>query len=158
MSAPLVSIICPFFNAEGFIVEALDSVLAQDCRDFELLLIDDGSIDGSTAIALDYAARFTDRISYLTHDGGANHGVAASRNLGMERANGRFIAFIDSDDAWRPNKLSAQLALLERHPEAGMVCGAVNYWRSWERGSDLIMASGEPVGGISRPPATALRV
>jgi glycosyltransferase involved in cell wall biosynthesis len=158
MNRPLVSIICPFYNAERFLAEAIESVLGQDYRDFELLLVDDGSVDRSAGIALDHADRDPGRVIYLQHDRHANRGAAASRNLGLEASNAPFVAFIDSDDVWRPGKLSAQLAILERHPEVGMVCGAVNYWRSWEGGADRVLASGEPVGGISRPPATALRL
>jgi glycosyltransferase involved in cell wall biosynthesis len=158
MNRPLVSIICPFYNGERFLSEAIDSVLAQDHRDFELLLIDDGSSDRSMRVALDYADRSPDRVRYLQHDGHANRGAAPSRNLGLEASKSKFVAFIDSDDVWRPGKLSGQLAILEQYPDVGMVCGAVNYWRSWDGGADQVMASGEPVGGISRPPATALRL
>ena len=155
MTSPRISIICPFYNAERFLSEAVESVLGQDFRDFELLLIDDGSTDRSTAIALAYADRDPARVRCLQHAGHANRGAAASRNLGLDASNSEFVAFIDSDDVWRPGKLSAQLTILDNHPEVGMVCGAVNYWRSWEGGADQVMASGR---GISRPPATAVKL
>jgi glycosyltransferase involved in cell wall biosynthesis len=152
---PPVSIICPFYNAERFLSEAIDSVLTQDFRDFELLLVDDGSSDRSTQIARDSAQRHPGLVRYLEHAGHANRGAAASRNAGLEVSQSPFVAFIDSDDVWRPGKLSGQLAILERYPEVGMVCGAVNYWRSWDGGADEVLVSGT---GISRPPATALRL
>ncbi len=153
MSGPLVSIICPFYNAKRFLPEAIESVLRQKYQNFELLLIDDGSVDGSTQIALDYASRHPRRVRYLHHDCHANRGAAASRNLGFESSRSPVVAFIDSDDVWRPEKLCGQLAILEEHPDVGMVGGAVNYWRSWEGGADRVLVSGK---GIWRPPATAL--
>lgn len=156
--SPSVSIICPFYNAERFLAEAIDSVLAQDFEDFELLLIDDGSVDGSTGIARAYAERHSERIKYLEHEGHSNRGTAASRNLGLDASKSRFVAFIDSDDVWRPGKLSGQLAILEDHPDVGMVCGAVNYWRSWEGGPDQIQESAPLRGRVSQPPAAALRL
>jgi glycosyltransferase involved in cell wall biosynthesis len=155
MNPPLVSIICPFYNSERFLSEAIESVLGQDFRDFELLLVDDGSVDGSTEIALHYSNRHVGRVRYLQHHGHANRGAAPSRNLGIEASSSGFIAFIDSDDVWRPGKLSGQLAIFEQQPDVGMVCGAVNYWRSWEGGPDKVMVSGR---GISQPPETALRL
>lgn len=155
---PRVSVICPVFNAERFLGEAIESVVDQDYRDFELFLVDDGSTDGSAAIARDYQSRHPDRIRLLQHPGHENHGAAASRNLALHHAKGELVAFIDADDRWRPGKLSAQIALLDKSPQVGMVCGAVNYWRSWSVGRDRVFMSGDPIGGIGFPPATALRV
>jgi glycosyltransferase involved in cell wall biosynthesis len=150
-----VSVICPFHNSERFLAEAIDSVLGQDFDDCELLLVDDGSTDTSTGIARDYEALHPDRVRYLEHAGHANHGAAASRNLGLEQSSSELAAFIDSDDRWRPGKLAEQVAILEGHPDVGMVCGAVNYWRSWDMGADKVWTSAR---GILRPPETALRL
>ena len=88
-AAVRVSIVTPFLNAGPFIAEAIDSVLAQSFRDWELLLVDDGSSDGSTAIAHAFAAAHPERIRYLCHDGRVNKGASASRNLGTAAARTR---------------------------------------------------------------------
>lgn len=90
--------ICIFYQAERFFSEAVDSVLAQDFPDFELLLCDDGSTDGGTTLARDYAARRPERVRYLEHPGHANRGMSATRNLGLAHARGELIALIDADD------------------------------------------------------------
>jgi glycosyltransferase involved in cell wall biosynthesis len=136
MRKPCVSVIIIFLNAERFLAEAIDSVLAQSFGDFELLLVDDGSTDSSTEIAKRYAGRHEFRIRYLEHPGHMNRGMSASRNLGISSAAGDFIAFIDADDVWRPRKLEEQVAILNAHPDVGMVCGTVNYWASWQGGAD----------------------
>lgn len=128
---PLVSCITPFLNAERFLAEAVESVLAQTYDHWELLLIDDGSTDESTSIAFHYVQKYPGRIRYLEHEGRQNRGLGISRDLGLEYARGEFIAFLDSDDIYLPQKLEKQVALLEEHPEAGMVFGAHNRWYSW---------------------------
>jgi glycosyltransferase involved in cell wall biosynthesis len=131
-----------FFNSERYITEAIDSVLAQTFTDFELLLVDDGSTDTSSAIARDYVNRSPTTVRYLEHEGHANRGMSAARNLGLRNAVGEFVALIDSDDVWRPNKLAEQLRILELHPGLGMVSGTVRYWASWAGGEDRIVPSG----------------
>jgi glycosyltransferase involved in cell wall biosynthesis len=126
-----VSIVTPFLNPGVFLREAIESVLAQTCPDWELLLIDDGSTDGSTAIARAFAIVHPQRIRYVEHAGHANLGASASRNLGIARARGEFIAFLDADDVYLPDKLAAQVPLLEAHPDAGMLYGGTEYWHSW---------------------------
>lgn len=128
---PAVSIITPFFNVERFIAPAIDSVLAQSFQDWELLVIDDGSMDRSTEIARGYAERFPGQIRYFEHENHANRGASAARNLGGRHARGDFIAYLDADDIWLPHKLERQVELLAAHPEAGMVVGATRYWHSW---------------------------
>jgi glycosyltransferase involved in cell wall biosynthesis len=128
---PLVSIITIFFNAEKFIDETIESVLAQTYDNWELLLVDDGSTDGSSKIAKDYAARYTEKVRYLEHEGRQNKGMSASRNLGISKAKGDYIAFLDADDVFLPRKLERQLEILISQPEASMVCGPSQYWYSW---------------------------
>jgi glycosyltransferase involved in cell wall biosynthesis len=139
---PRVSVISIFFNAEPYLCEALDSVLAQDWQDFELLLVDDGSTDASQRIARDYARRHASKIRYLAHPGHRNRGISASRNLGLAAASGEFVAFIDADDRWSLSKLREQLEVFDRHPEVDAVCGAVNYWSSWRGGKDRVIPTG----------------
>ncbi|HVG18540.1 MAG TPA: glycosyltransferase [Blastocatellia bacterium] len=127
----LVSVIIIFLNAEEFIEEAIESVFAQTYTDWELLLVDDGSSDNGTEIALRYAADHRGRVRYLEHDGHQNRGMSASRNLGIASARGEFIAFLDADDVWVPTKLEEQVAILCSQPEAAMVYGAIQWWYSW---------------------------
>jgi glycosyltransferase involved in cell wall biosynthesis len=128
---PLVSVIIPFFNSEQFLEEAIQSVIHQTWSNWELLLIDDGSRDGSTRIAMEAARNDSDRVIYLEHDSHRNRGVCVSRNLGIAKAKGKFVAFLDSDDVWLPDKLQQQMEIMQQIPEAGMVYGPVLYWFSW---------------------------
>jgi glycosyltransferase involved in cell wall biosynthesis len=154
--APRVSVITIFLNAERYLEEAVQSVFAQEFKDLELLLVDDGSSDRSTAIALDYAKRFSHSVHYLEHHGHVNRGMSASRNLGIRSARGSFIAFIDADDVWGPRKLSEQVAILDAHPELGMVCGAVRYWSSWIGQEDRILLTGARQDEVVPPPAASV--
>ena len=128
---PLVSVITIFLDGDRFIEEAIESVLAQTYANWELLLVDDGSSDRSTAIAKDFAARFTEKIRYLEHEGHVNRGMSASRNLGLKHARGEYVSYLDADDVWRPNKMLDQSRLLLQYPEAAYVYGPLELWRSW---------------------------
>lgn len=132
MSAgPRVSIVTPVLNAGRFLQEAIESVLAQTSDSWELLLVDDGSTDGSPATAERYASAHPERIRCLAHEGRLNKGASASRNLGIRHARGEFLAFLDADDVYLPRKLEQQVPLLEAHPEAAMLYAATEYWHSW---------------------------
>src|SRR6266566_8733383 len=125
-----------FLNAERFIEEAIESVFGQTYDDWELLLVDDGSKDGSTEIARRYAEEHSKRVRYFEHAGHQNRGMSASRNLGIRRSRGEFIGFLDADDVWLPHKLEQQLAILKAYPEAAMVYGPIQWWYSWTGNSD----------------------
>ena len=153
---PRVSVITIFLNAERFISEAIESVLVQDFRDFEIILVDDGSTRVCTTIARDYAARHPTIIRYLEHPGHQNRGMSASRNLGLWAARGEFVAFIDADDVWEKTKLTEQLAIMNAFPEIGMVCGAARYWTSWSGGNDVIVPTGHLCNTVILPPEAAL--
>jgi len=133
---PLVSCIIIFLDEEKYLGEAIESVIAQSYDDWELLLVDDGSTDRSEAIARSYSERFPAKIRYLTHEKRSNRGMSASRNLGLRSARGEFVAFLDGDDCWYPDKLDRQVALFAQHPEAVMVCGATLYWHGWQPNAD----------------------
>jgi glycosyltransferase involved in cell wall biosynthesis len=126
-------VITIFLDGEAFLAEAIESVIAQSFKDWELLLVDDGSGRAAATIAKAYAARYPGKIRYLEHPGHINRGMSATRNLGIKHARGEFIAFIDADDFWLPSKLADQVALLDAHPDVGMVCGSAIYWNSWSR-------------------------
>jgi glycosyltransferase involved in cell wall biosynthesis len=127
----LVSVIVIFLNASEFLQAAIESVLAQTYQNWELLLVDDGSNDGSTEIAMRFASENSARIKYFEHDGHQNLGMSAARNLGIHNAKGEYIAFLDADDYWLPNKLDVQTRILDSQPEAGMLFGSTKYWFSW---------------------------
>ncbi|WP_162301925.1 glycosyltransferase family 2 protein [Croceibacterium ferulae] len=152
---PAVSIICIYLNGERFLGEAIDSVLAQDRGDWELLLVDDGSTDRSAALARFYAADDR-RIRCLAHPGGGNRGMSAARNLGLAHAQAPWIAFIDADDRWRPGKLEAQLAIVEAEPRIALLAGTVNYWGSWEGRADVLTPTGHRHDCLVPPPEAAL--
>lgn len=120
MSQPLVSIIMPVYNAEAFLQEAINSVLKQSYQHWELILINDGSSDGSKLIC---EAQKDDRIIYLENE--QNQGVLRSRNIALECAKGDYIAWLDSDDIALPEKLAKQVAFLESNPDYVM-CGTLH--------------------------------
>ena len=153
---PRVSVIMIFLNAERFIAEAIDSALAQEFRDFELILVDDGSTQACTAIARDYARRYALTVRCLEHEGHENRGMSASRNLGLSAARGEFVAFIDADDVWLPAKLAEQVAIMDANPGLGMVCGAARYWRSWDGREDAIIRTGHIANAVVPPPEAAI--
>ncbi|MEI6331191.1 MAG: glycosyltransferase family A protein [Pseudanabaena sp. ELA645] len=109
---PLVSVIIPVYNREKFLAEAIDSVLAQTYRPIEIIVIDDGSTDKSGEIARSYA-----ETKYIYQD---NQGVSVARNIGVDAAQGEFLAFLDSDDMWLPNKLETQINYMLKHPEVNI--------------------------------------
>ena len=125
---PSVSIIIIFLNAEKFLEEAVESVLGQTFLDWELFLVDDGSTDRSTGIARAYAGRLPGKVVYLEHEGHANRGMSASRNLGIAQARGEFVALLDADDIWFPEKLETQVRILSAHPGVAMVAGPAMNW------------------------------
>ena len=154
---PLVSVIVPFWNARPFLAEAIESVIAQTFPSWELLLIDDGSSDGSSEVARRYAERSGGRIRYLEHARHQNRGVAASRNLGICHARASYVAFLDADDVWFPNKLARQTAILDAEPAAAMVCGPSLFWYSWtgkpeDRGRDYVKELRIAPAGLVQPP------
>jgi glycosyltransferase involved in cell wall biosynthesis len=155
---PLVSIITIFLNAEEYIEEAIASAIAQSYDAWELLLVDDGSTDRSSKIARAYAAQYPEKIRYLEHPGHENLGMSASRNLGIQHAQGDYIAFLDADDVYLPHKIAQQVAILESHPEAALVCGRTKWWYSWtgnegDRPPDFIQKYALPLNAIVSPPA-----
>ncbi len=127
---PKVSVVVVFHNTRPFLDEAIRSVLGQSFTDWELLLVDDGSTDGSDEIAREHARRH-ERIRYLHHPGRENRGISAARNLGTRHARGSYVAQLDSDDVWLPTHLENQVHALEARPHVAIVYGPVERWHSW---------------------------
>lgn len=112
---PTVSIIIPTFNREKFIGAAIESILEQTYQDFEIIVVDDGSTDGTADIVKLFP---TDKLKYIYQ---MNHGRSNARNHALKIATGRYITFLDSDDLYLPNKLELQVGYLDTHPDVGMV-------------------------------------
>jgi glycosyltransferase involved in cell wall biosynthesis len=161
-SSPEVSVTIIFLDEERFLAEAVESVLAQSYTNWELLLVDDGSTDRSTEIARGYALANPDRIHYLEHPGHVNRGMSASRNLGVRSARGGYIALLDADDVWLPDKLEKQVGVLGRQHEAGMVYDATRIWCTWNDDStdpcrERLRRLGFPANAQIQPPALVLQ-
>lgn len=117
---PLVTVVIPAYNRAWSLAEAVDSVLSQEFRDFELIVVDDGSADGTPQLLGGYG----EAIRVLRRE---NQGVSASRNAGIAAARGELIAFLDSDDLWLPGKLRRQVEFFASHPEA-LICQTEELW------------------------------
>jgi glycosyltransferase involved in cell wall biosynthesis len=119
-TAPHVSVIIPTYNRGWILHEALESVLAQDYTDFELIVVDDGSTDRTPAVL----QRYGRHLRLLNQK---NRGVSAARNRGITAARGNLITFLDSDDLWLPGKLKTQVDFFQNHPEA-LICQTEEIW------------------------------
>jgi len=118
--APLVSVIIPTYNRADLVAEALASVKAQTYRDFEIVVVDDGGTDGTCEVLSAWR-----EIRVLRHPG--RRGVSAARNTGINAARGQWLAFLDSDDLWLPDKLARQMFWLEGQPEL-LICQTDETW------------------------------
>ena len=142
-SEPLVSVVMPAYNVAWCIGRAVDSVLAQDFRPCELIVVNDGSTDGTRALLEGYGAAIT----VINQE---NRGMSAARNAGIRRARGTYVAFLDADDWWLAGKLSRQVELMHGRPEIGFSSTTVrvedddgrllNLWRC-PNGSTEILAT-----------------
>ena len=112
---PLVSAVMPVFNGEAFLVEALESLLAQDYEPFEVVVCDDGSTDGTADILRSYPT--------IRTVAQGNMGAAAARNAAIAVSRGTLVATFDADDHWPANRLTLQAEYLLEHPETGCVMG-----------------------------------
>lgn len=162
---PLVSCVIIFLNGEKYIGEAIDSVIAQSYPNWELILVDDGTTDGATAIAKRYAAAHPDRIVYTEHPNHENRGMSASRNAGIRLAKGKYVAFLDADDIWLPERLARHVDVMESNPEAAICVAPTLLWSSWDKAnlprfrpwlsSDMVHSLGIPSNELLRPPYLA---
>lgn len=116
---PKVSVVIPTYNRGYIVREAIESVLAQTFGDFEVIVVDDGSADDT---AEKIAAIRDSRVRYIRQ---SNAGVSAARNRGVAEARGEIISFLDSDDLWKPEKLTHEVRFLEEHPEVPAVFGDI---------------------------------
>ena len=121
---PLVSVIMPAYNVEQYIAEAIESILTQSFGDFELIIVNDGSSDGTQSIIEEFARRDA-RIRSLSLQ--YNAGVQCARNLAIAQARGSFLAMMDADDISLPQRLEKQVSFLQSHPTVGIVGGSVYF-------------------------------
>ena len=138
--SPRVSVVIPVHNRAQYVGEAIESILRQTYSDFELLLIDDGSSDGTGEVLRSYA---DERVRLVRHE--RNLGIARTRNDGVRLARGDYVAFLDSDDIAYPMRLEKQIAFLDSHPDYA----AVGAWVSW------MDQSGRPMKRVKRRPASS---
>lgn len=131
---PLVSIIMPTYNCGRFISESIESVLAQTIAKWDLWIIDDCSTDGTAEIVGKYTQKHPNILYFRMEKNG---GPAAARNVGLRQAQGRYIAFLDSDDLWKPEKLEKQIAFMEQN---GFFFSATGYEQMDEDGNSLHLA------------------
>ena len=124
MSDHFISVIIPVYNAEMYVAEAIESVIAQCYDPVEIIVIDDGSSDGSAEIAKKFSA--------VVYEYQPNAGISAARNRGIEQAQGEFLAFLDADDIWVEEKLTLQLAAFEENSDLDIVFGHVQQFYSPE--------------------------
>ncbi|MBI2350389.1 MAG: glycosyltransferase, partial [Deltaproteobacteria bacterium] len=139
---PLVSVIIPTHNRWPVLCDAIQSVLGQSYKGFELIVVDDGSQDGTA----DHLRRYGPRLRFFSQH---RRGVAAARNLGVRCARGRYLAFLDSDDLWQPKKLEVQLAFMEARPEA-QICQTEEIWIRYGRRVNPKRRHRKPSGDIFR--------
>jgi hypothetical protein len=129
---PKVSVIIPTYNRTRYLSKAIDSVLSQTYKDYEIIVVDDGSTDNTKEVLQKYMGK----IKYLYQE---NKGIAAARNFGIRNSTGDFIGFLDNDDQWLPNKLEIQIKTLEKNSKLAFVCSAshvideqgsiIDFWR-----------------------------
>lgn len=158
---PEVSIIMPFLDPHPeYFQQAIESVLAQTFIDWELLLVDDGSSPPSRSVAERFAAEHPDRIRLLDSGPLRPMGTSGARNAGIAAAGGDFIAMLDSDDIYLPERLTRHVEVLNANPDVGMVVSDALWWFSWgnppEKGDEHRSAGVKP--GIVEPPRYLARI
>ena len=127
----LVSVIMPTYNCSKYILESLDSVIAQTVTDWEVQIVDDCSTDDTAEVLKPYLKKYPNMHYYILPQNG---GPAVARTEAIRRATGKYIAFLDSDDLWKPDKMEKQIAFMER---TGAKFSATGYGWMDEEGNDL---------------------
>ncbi len=117
----MISIIMTVYNGRAFLEEAFNSILGQSYKNYEILFVDDGSIDGSHELLKSFTMRYPEKCILLTHEGRVNRGIVSSYNLGISKAKGEYIAFLEQDDVWHSNFLDEKVRVFKQFPEVGLV-------------------------------------
>lgn len=150
---PKISIITPLYNGSRTLMETAESVLSQDYKDWEWILFDDGSSDGTQEIVKKLSNDYSGKIFYFEHSDNKNFGTAYTRNRAVEKSNGGIISFIDQDDIWYENRLSNQLNIFDRLEDCSMIWGPVLYWYKERTYKQPVGYKGNGIkSGIYSPP------
>ncbi|NOY98887.1 MAG: glycosyltransferase [Chloroflexi bacterium] len=142
--SPLVSVIMPVFNGEKYLREAIESILSQTYHPFEVIVVDDGSTDGTSRIVSEYGGPIT----YISKE---HSGLGDTLNRGIAEARGEYLTFLDADDVWMENKLALQIAVIEKR-DVDMVFGYMQQFISPEldeKDRSSILCQDEPIPGYS---------
>ena len=131
-SDPLVSVIIPCLNRETLVGQAIESALNQTCQNLEIIVVNDGSTDGTEEVVQRYITS-SDKVRYFKHE--VNKGIPAGRNTGIRNSVGQYIAFLDSDDMWLPNKIEVQLQVFSQHTEGEVGVVSSNAFYTDQRGT-----------------------
>lgn len=115
---PKVSVLIATYNCAALLPQAIDSALRQSYRDFEIIVIDDGSTDHARAVVEEYQKQYPEKIRYIYQE---NQGLAIARNTGIKAAQGGYLALLDADDIWRPDRLEKGMETIESGPGIGLV-------------------------------------
>ena len=134
MPAPAVSVITPAYNVAPYLEAAVTSVLLQTYNDLEVIIIDDGSTDGTAEVAEQLRQRDPERITVIQQD---NRGLAAARNAALRASRGRMLALLDSDDVWEPGFLAAQIAVFEKQPRVDIVTANARFLGGLKHGQPV---------------------
>lgn len=129
-----VSVSIPAYNYANYLPEAIDSILAQTLKDWELVVVDDGSTDNTKEVVYRYIKKYGDKIRYVYQE---NRGLAGARNTGILNTLGEYIAFLDADDIWMPTKLERESHFLDTHHEVGAVYSDWEFFGSKKEGHTI---------------------
>ena len=138
-----VSVVIPLYNARDVIAETVTSVLAQTWKNYELIVVDDGSTDGSSEMVM----KFKDNLRYVKQE---NAGVAKARNRGIAESVGESVALLDHDDLWHPTKLEKQVRMLDAHPEIGMVITDVAHLDQYGTPNGIVGSAYNPMDEFAK--------
>lgn len=123
---PKVSVIIPTYNCERYLPDALESVFKQSFRDFEVVIVDDGSTDGTQEAVKKFKKKYGEKVNYVYQE---NRGLACARNTAIRHSRGKYIAILDADDMFLPDRLKEGVKAFEEHPEVGLVHANI-FWMS----------------------------
>ena len=153
-SKPSISVVLIVFNGDNFLAEAIESVVSQVTGEWELIVADDGSTDGTSDIVRRYQERLGSQMVVCRHPGGQNLGMSATRNLGVKHASSDVVTFLDHDDVLEPEKLELHLEALKIHPDADYVVSPCLRWFSWDPGfgKDEVQDIGPVASGMLETP------
>ena len=139
-----VDVIIPAFNAANYLPAALDSVGSQTFDDWQIVLVDDGSTDDTAAVVAPFLERFGTKLKYIRQE---NRGLPAARNAAVQASSSNFIALLDADDVWLPNRLAESLQALAARPNAGLAYGLITYMDAAGNAMETFQGNAAPFEG-----------